>query len=154
VEALMAIGAIVPYGPIKAVCLLAAAAAVNGVPSGASAGLAIADLYERFGLVLPPTDAALVLFSTAGSGTMSCTARLWGYHPIGNGVWVPLGTGTGADKGKINVGSAIDESGTDVLRHSEAISLVALTGSRLYLELTQISAGVTVEAWLVVRSER
>ena len=139
-----------PTGDTIAIELLASATAANSPPSGSSAGLAVSDIVALFNYA--PDDVTLLLFSTAGSATMTVTARLWGYHPIGAGYWCPLGTGADADKGKINAGAAIGETGADTIRHSEVISLVGIAGTRIYLEITNIGGTSTaVEAHLVVR---
>ncbi len=135
-------------GEVKAVELLASATATNSPPSGASAGLPVNTLAQ-FGAA--PDRAALVIASTAGSGTMTATFRLWGRLPIGGGLWFPLGPGTDALKGTLNLETAIGETGADTLRHSEVIENLGLF-DRLYLEITAIGGTSTaVTAWVVVR---
>jgi hypothetical protein len=62
----------------------------------------------------------LNLYSTAGSGTMTATVRMWGYK--GNADrWFPLGTSTTeSERGLIN-GGAVDEDGADNLVSSTLI---------------------------------
>jgi len=147
----MALGDVTTYpsGETKSIVLLASVTATNSPPSGAAAGLAITDISNLYNFM--PSEAGLLLYSTAGSGTMTCTARLWGYHP-GPGMWFPLGAGADSTKGVINATAAIGESGTDVLRHCETVSLIGIVGSRLYLEITAIGGTSTaITAELVVR---
>lgn len=119
--------------------LLSAATATNGAPSAATDGVALPHLTDR---------SLLFLHSTAGSGTMTVTCKLWGY----NGTlakWYPLGThATAATKGIINAGNAIDATAANTLRHCEEVtSLRRLT--RVYLEITAIGGTETaVSAFL------
>ena len=147
----MAIGDITTYpdNEAKSIVLLASVTATNSPPSGASAGLAITDISNLYNFM--PSEAGLLLYSTAGSGTMTCTARLWGYHP-GPAAWFPLGTGADATKGTINAASTLDETAADKLRHLEPLALLGIAGSRLYLEITAIGGTSTaVTAEIVVR---
>ena len=146
----MAIGDVTTYGgkETKAIELLASATATNSPPSGASAGLATKALLRLFGGM--PSVCTLLLYSTAGSGTMTVTCRLWGYSEAGT-VWTPMGFGADSTKGVINAVSAIGETVTDGIRHSETVSLPGHF-SRLYLEITAIGGTATaVTAQLVAR---
>lgn len=134
-----------------AIELLSTTSATNGTPSGASAGLALSTIVSYFGGV--PDPMTLLLESTAGSGTMTVTARLWGYTPLDGGTWVPLGTGGDTTKGTINAGNAIGETTADRLLHAEPFQL---TGSfqRYYLEVTAIGGTSTaVKAYLLARRQ-
>lgn len=134
-------------GEVKVVEVLASATATNSPPS-ANAGVAVASL-SQYGLV--PQKGALVIASTAGSGTMTATFRLWGKLPVASGIWVPLGPGADATKGVLNTGSAIGETGTDTLRHSEMVENLGMF-ERLYVEITAIGGTSTaVTAWMVVQ---
>lgn len=134
----------------KAIELLAATVATNGQPSGASAGLDLHEVSTLFGGFFPD-QVTLVVESTAGSGTMTVTCRLWGYLPFNSGKWVPLGTGADTTKGTINDGSAIGETIADGIRHAEPVNLAGHF-SRLYLEVTAIGGTSTsVTAWIVAR---
>jgi hypothetical protein len=134
-------------GEAKGIELLAATTATNSPPTS-NAGLSVNEL-RKFGML--PDRAVLALASTAGSGTMTVTARLWGKLPMASGIWVPLGPGADATKGQINSVAAIGETGSDTLRHSEVVENLALF-ERLYLEITAIGGTSTsVTAWLVVR---
>lgn len=97
------------------------------------------------------TEYVLMAYSTAGSGTMSATLRLWAYNPTPN-KWFPLGSSsTEANRGVLNEQSAIDEDPVDTLIHAEPIyGLSAFT--RCYVQITNISGvGTTVSAYLVGR---
>jgi hypothetical protein len=134
-------------GEVKAVEILASATATNSPPS-ANAGVAV-NALSLYGSV--PQRGALVIASTAGSGTMTATFRLWGKLPVASGIWVPLGPGTDAAKGVINTGSAIGETGSDTLRHSEMVENLGMF-ERLYVEITAIGGTATaVTAWMVVQ---
>ena len=125
--------------------LLSSAIATNSPPAGASAGLAMSIVRAGLGGGLPD-QMTLIIRSTAGSGTMTVTCRLWGYYTVAAD-WFPLGTGTGATSGVINVATALTEAGADVLRHAEPIYTPAHF-SRLYLEITAIggtSTAITAE---------
>lgn len=135
-----------PATPPGLIQLLDDATATNGAPSAATDGVA---LPQRWG------DAIALVRSTAGSGTMTCTLKLWVYwdgsadgstDAIG---WYPLGTNaTAADKGKLNEANAIGETGADAIAHVERIvGLNAFT--RAYLEVTAIGGtGTAISAWL------
>lgn len=67
------------------------------------------------------------IYSTAGSGAMSIDyVRMWGYDPS-SARWFPLGTGTDADKGKLNGGLPIGETATDQICHTERINVGGFT---------------------------
>jgi hypothetical protein len=147
----MALGTVTAYPDqeSKSIVILAPVTATNSPPSGASAGIATTEISNLFNFM--PSDAALLLYSTAGSGTMTATARLWGYHPSAAD-WFPIGTGAAATKGQINAVSTLDETGADKIRHCELLALAGLIGSRLYIEITAIGGTSTaVTAELVVR---
>jgi hypothetical protein len=135
-------------GDAKVVEMLASATAVNSPPSGASAGISVNDL-SIFGI--PPARMVLAIASTAGSGTMTATFRLWGYLPVGGGLWLPLGPGGDTTKGIVNLGAAVGETSADSIRHAEVIENPG-SFQRLYLEITAIGGTSTaVTAWFVVR---
>lgn len=108
--------------------LLASATATNGAPSGASAGID-ANLLRVGGQL--PTSIRVGVKSTAGSGTMTVTLKLWLYA---GGAWFVAQA--------LNGGSAIAETGTDTINFSEAVSVVQ-GASRLYLEIAAIAGTAT-----------
>lgn len=147
----MALGDITDYpdGTTKSLVVLASATAANGAPSGAAAGIAIHEISNLFNFM--PSEVGLLVYSTAGSGTMTCSIRVWAYHP-GPGDWFPLGTGADGTKGLINAGSTIGETASDKIRHLETLTLPGIAGSRLYFEIVSIGGtGTAVEVALVAR---
>jgi hypothetical protein len=142
-------------GDLYAIEILASVTAANSPPASLTAGVAVDQIASAFGGIVPD-DLTLLLVSTAGSATMSCSGRLWmKFGTLGSltsiGAWAPAGVGTGAAKGLINAGASIDETGTDMLRHAEPVSLVA-HAERIYLEITAIGGTSTaVRAFLVGR---
>lgn len=141
-------------GDLVAIELLASATATNSPPASATAGLSMDEVKAAFGQVIPD-DISLVTTSTAGSGTMTVTLRLWQkFGTLGsqaNGTWCPSGIGTDATKGVLNGGSAIGEVSADLIRHCEPISLSA-HAQRLYVEITAIGGSSTaITVWLVAR---
>ena len=135
--------------------LLSAATATNSPPSGATAGHSLRGTQpgkpQSYTWYHRPTGVVLVK-STAGSGTMTVTIRLWGYNPT-TAKWHPLGSSTTeADRGKLNNQSAIDEDNADELVHAEPISGLG-TFSRLYAEVTAIGGTSTAVTVLLVESD-
>lgn len=95
---------------------------------------------------------ALCFRSTAGSGTMTGSFRLWlgakHFDPAtgtleANPTWYPVGTGTDANKGLINVAATIGEVSTDLIRHLEMIFGFA---DMAYLYVQAVSIGGTATA--------
>lgn len=93
-------------------------------------------------------ESVLVLFTTAGSGTMAGTFTIWGYLAKGtagangpnggNGIWVPYI--------KVNGGTAF--SSTSPITYAERDLNLGLF-DRLYLQLTAVGGtGTAWEAWL------
>ena len=96
-----------------------------------------------------PQEASLVVLSTAGSATMTVTCRSWGWLDSPLSAWFPLGPGTAAAKGTINEGAALDETGTDLIRHSEPVYFAGHF-KRYELQVTAIGGTATaVSAYLV-----
>lgn len=128
---------------VKTVRLVESATAANGVPSGAPSATPAATVGFLLGSeTLLQGSCTVRIYETAGSGTMTLAyARLWGYSPT-SGKWSALGTGTDADKGKLNNGGAFGETGTNELRHQEVIGyLHHLHG--IYIELGTIGGTAT-----------
>jgi hypothetical protein len=143
----------VTIGPLtRAIKLLEAATATNGVPSGATAGVNVSDLIRTGS----PTQGLIHVASTAGSVTMTVTLKLWGYLAA-SAVWTPIGTsGTDANRGLLNGGTAIGELAApgDTLRHSEVIN-APWAVDRVYIEITAIGGTATaVSAWIVVPAQQ
>ncbi len=116
--------------------LLASVTAANGAPSGGSAGLATSTLsalnakwHER---------AKIAVASTAGSGTMTVTLRLWLYT---GGTWFahqPLNASATAPHTAV----AVPETGTDAIAYSEDVPGLAMA-ERLFLEVVAIAGTST-----------
>lgn len=124
--------------PDGIVQLLNGATATNGAPSAATDGVA---LPPRWG------DAVFLVRSTAGSGTMTVTIRLWVYYEGSANAdatgWYPLGpSSTAGQRGLVNLETAIDESSADAIAHCERI-LALNAFARLYAEITAIGGTAT-----------
>ncbi len=71
-------------------------------------------------------DLIALVFSTAGSGVMTCSVRLWGYYLPSN-IWVPWGItpvgGTDTNRGLLNNGVTIGEfaAPADLLRFAQPV---------------------------------
>lgn len=130
--------------------LLNSAIAINSPPSGATAGFSLRSRQPGLqGYWRGKNDGVLLIKSTAGSGTMTATFRVWAYSPL-TAAWHVLGSNsTEASRGVLNTASAVDEDGADNLHHAEPVTgLAAFT--RVYLEVTAISGTDTaVSAYLV-----
>lgn len=133
----MAIGAITSTvsGESFVVELLASATAANGVPSGASAGLATNEI--RIGGKVPD-KIRVGVNSTAGSGTMTVTLRVWGRAGT---VWFRL-KDLNASSAAPHTAVAIPETGTDSIQYSEIVEGVSVC-DRLYLEIVAIAGTST-----------
>jgi hypothetical protein len=118
------------------VLVLDAATATNSPPSGASAGISV-DLLGKFGSI--PNAVGVKVWSTAGSGTMTVTIKLWGRS---NTTWVPVGAGADTTKGEINVVAAIGETTADSLVHSEVMNYPGMF-QRIYAEIVAIGGTST-----------
>lgn len=121
--------------------ILTAAIATNSPPTLSSDG---------FGRLAK--KATLLVASTAGSGTMTVTIRLWGYN-LTTAVWHPLGPGTAAApdaaRGVINAGNAIGEVAADKIQHAEIVDNLNAF-AKIYAEISAIGGTSTaVSAWLV-----
>lgn len=141
----MAAGDISTAGLSRSIKLLEGATAVNAVPSGA-VGVEVNNLISG----LRPEKMAVSIFSTAGTVTLTVTARLWVRHAA-SGTWAPLGTGTDAGKGVLNGGAAIGETDTDAIRHTEVVDCPPALFDRLYLQISAIGGtGTAIDAYAVI----
>jgi hypothetical protein len=138
--------------------VLSGATATNGVPSAATAGVAI---KPAGGLNLPGNglpdknsefdDAFVKAWSTAGTaGTMSATIRMWGYD-ANAGKWFPLGA-AGTDntkKGWLFNATALSEntaSGGQISHVELMRGLSAFT--RVYAEVVAIAGAANMSVAL------
>jgi len=133
----------------KIITLLSARTSPNSPPAIATAGESTNGL--KVGGNVPDTCSVFVK-STAGSGEMTVTIKLYGYvldSPI-SGSWFPLGTHeTAATRGILNEGFAIDEVVPNGLRHVEPLSYCGHF-DRLYAEVTAIGGdGTAVSVYVV-----
>jgi len=121
----------------KKLTVLSAATATNSAPSGGAAGVATNSLAIGGNIA----DVCTVLaYSSAGSGTMTATIKMWGYA---NSIWCPMGTSsTDADKGKLNENNALGETSANAIAHAEPISYVGHF-DRVYAEITAIGGSAT-----------
>ncbi len=141
----MAVGDVTDLGKVAAIQLLAAATATNGPPTAITHGVEINELIKQFS----PRRGIITVASTAGSDTMSCTLRAWGYGGM-SGTWIPPGIGTGSAKGLLNAGASIGETGTDMIRHAEPVEDIMFF-RRVYLEIVAIGGTATaLSAWLYI----
>lgn len=135
--------------------LLNEATATNGAPSAATDGFSLrGQAASAAGESNEPpwgSTAAIAINSTAGSGTMTGTFKLWVYANA-TAVWMPYGTdATAANKGLLNEGNAIGETGTDTIRHTELVNGL-WHYDRVYLEITAIGGtGPAFTAYLFGR---
>ena len=124
---------------LVAIEALASVTATNSAPSGAAVGCDL-DIFKRFLGKLPDAATARVR-STAGSGTMNVTIRVWGYQ--GALGWSALGY--------LNGGSVISETSSDSIQYAEPLALPAHF-TRIYFEVTAINGTSTaVTCYLVAR---
>ena len=138
--------------------LLSAVSAANSAPSAATAGVplrrrAVGLLSADDGFPFDVDEASLYLWNASGTGALSLAyARLWVYI---DGFWQPLGTGTAADKGKLNrhddgtgtISYEIESHVNDKLRHIERVRGF-MEAERIYLELGAFTGTMTVSARL------
>lgn len=147
--------------------------AANGPPTLATHGVPLWRDSRAQQFVNPQLDGFFdnvdklhILIRAAGSTVASLAfARLWGYFRVSKGAaganapqgtdasfWAPMGTGTGANKGKLNAGAAIDETSAGVIVHDEERSGFR-EPDRVYIELGVFTNVTTVDAWLVSRGQ-
>lgn len=116
------------------VTLQTAATATTTAPTTVAHGVDIIDIAAT-------NVGSLQVHSTAGSDTMTCTLRMWGWSPE-HLKWLPLGPGVDADKGKINLVSALGETGTDLIAHEETFQHFRMF-TRLEAQVTAIGGTAT-----------
>ena len=146
----------------RSVCLLTGQTTTNGQPSAATDGVPVyrkvdagdgdsgASYRSRASL-----ESSIFLKGVGTGGTCTVTARMWGYLAA-LGQWVPVGSTPAGDttKGTLNAGTAMGETKTDLVLHSEPFLLAGLF-DRLYVEITAIGGtNTTVEVWLTTAHRR
>lgn len=104
--------------------------------TGATSSAAPSVTSATAGVAMPFScdQCSILVHSTAGSGTMTATLRIWGFNPE-VGRWYDLGA--------LNSGSAIAEVSTaDTIAYAE--SLVGLRAfNRLHCEITSLGGTAT-----------
>jgi hypothetical protein len=110
--------------------LLASAIAANGIPT-AAAGISTNDLRLK-GKIQDKIRVGVA--STAGSGTMTVTLRVWGKA---GAVWFRL-KDLNASSAAPHTAVAISETSADAIQYSEIVDGVSGC-DRLYLEITVIA---------------
>ena len=101
-------------------------------------------------------DAVVLLHSTAGSGVMTASVRLWGYYEPAN-KWYPLGPvqagGTDTNRGLLNNGVTIGEfaSPADQLLFSQPIGYLA-NFSRVAAEIVGALGGTSTAITVVLEA--
>lgn len=141
----MALGDVTILTPdASAVEILAAAAAANGAPTG-TAGVAMQDIRSLFGGLAKKLR--LITLSTAGSGTMTATMRLW--IRLGAIGWVVVHAMDHAADPFTAV--AIAETGTDTIGYSELVEGLE-AADRVYVEIVAIAGTSTAVKALLVAS--
>jgi len=120
----------------SSVVLLLTANAANGIPTG-TAGIAI-NALKLFGQV--PSRVRVAVISTAGSGTMTATMRVWGRMGATIG-WVVAKALNAADTDPFTA-RAIAETGADTIAYSEIVELISAY-DRLYFEIVAIAGTST-----------
>lgn len=116
--------------------------ATNSPPTLASDGLALPGRWD---------DAVIIIRSTAGTNP-TVTAKLWVYSGGDVDQWSPLGgdgtgSGTGTLYGVINTGVAIQTFDGTTIRYTEPVTRLSAF-KRIYLELTALTGGPTLGAFL------
>ncbi len=130
---------------------LGGAFAITNFAAGSLSGVAIRPGLHSGAQALGILDeAVLEVWSTAGSGVMTVTGRLWGYTEAAG--WAPLGIGAGATKGIINGGATLDETSADKIAHKEVVSGLRDL-ERVYLELSAFGGAATAISARLVANE-
>lgn len=143
----------------RAVCLMTAQTTTTAVPTLATQGVPSFQIATAaplgtpkgaFDPARPPLASTLMVSSSAGSGTMTATLRLWGYVAA-IGAWVPVSSNPNdiTKSGFIYNGVAIPENTADQISYSETLLNLGHY-DRLYLQCSAIGGTATaIEAWLV-----
>jgi hypothetical protein len=105
--------------------IVTGATANSAVPSAATAGVSIwrgrgEPRQLDLGLLDTCNTANIVVWSTAGTGVLTVTVRLW-FYSSHTGKWHPFGAGADGTKGTINAGNAMGETDADIVAHTEVI---------------------------------
>lgn len=130
----------------RGLTLLSGLTADNGAPTG-DAGVSLDPLRDSDGNI--PRFGTVALRAT-DDGAASAKFRLWFKFPgLPGHAWCPAGTGTDADKGKLNNGAAIGEVVDSEIRHAELVQ-VSQHATRVYLEMDESANLGAADAVLLV----
>ncbi len=124
-------------GPTLVYRLFEGVAAALADPVGDVAHFAFAEIIGHPAKFIPESSAALKIYSTAGTGPLSCKGRVW-VRNTHSPVWAPVGLGTAANKGLMNNTLAI--TGAVTLAHVEPYNLPLLF-DEMYLQVTDLVDG-------------
>lgn len=124
---------------------------ITSFSGGTLSGADITTLRRDRATAMPSDKMAVIARSTAGSGVMTMTLKMWGFR-ADVGAWVPFGSSTtDANRGLLNAATAIGElaAPADQLLYSDVIDGM-WSFERAYLEVVAIGGVATaISAWLV-----
>lgn len=123
-------------GTAYAVEILASATATNGLPSG-SAGVEM-NLLKALGAA--PDAFRIGIKSTAGSGTMTVTLRVW--YRFGSTIGWMVGKAIEASSATPQTAVAIAETTADAIAYTSVVDVPG-AADRLYLEIVAIAGTST-----------
>lgn len=142
------------------ITLVSGATATSAAPSASTDGVdirngATSGSAGAYAVGLRDSDWATCLVrSTAGSGAMDVTVKLWGMHveESGTAIWYPLGSNaTDSLRGVLNQGNAIGEVSADSIRHSEIVQGLS-SFRRIYAQITAINGTSTAITVKLIRA--
>lgn len=130
----MALGDITTIIPGQSIAveILASATAANGIPTGSN-GVDINALRVSGQL---PQSIRVGVKSTAGSGTMTVTPRVW--FRFGSTVGWQVGQAMAASSAAPQTAVAVAETGADTIMYSEVV-LLPNGADRIFLEIVAIA---------------
>lgn len=109
----------------------------------AGAGVDVGAILDaHYGNKSRPKYCHVVGHTSAGSGTMTATNKLWsgylGLAASGAGKYVAASPGTAALAGVLNGGAAFDEHATDDISRADILSFLGVVPRKMYNEVTAI----------------
>lgn len=128
--------------------ILESATVVNSPPASyAAAGVDVGAVLDSvYGAKAWPASCAVAVTTSAGSGVMSATVKLWagilGIGAAGAGLYCAAGIGAGASSGLLNGGAAFDEHAADNIGRIDVIDLPGIA-RKWYAEITAIGGTAT-----------
>lgn len=139
----MAEGTITGTSRTKTLLVLENRNATTSAPTAATDGVSIVE-FQRGGVA--DMDSTVAVYVT-GTGTVTAQIRVWLYFST-PGQWFPAGIGTDADKGKLNDGTTLGETSSDVIAHSQPLYGVGMA-DRVYFQITVAGSVTRLDAWLI-----